>query len=237
MTNQYHLHVTRKGRPNITIKGNKLVNYRETHDLWPWVMLFKHSYFSKAKADTYSNVGNRCRLVCVKFCLNLFGCYYKMFKGLTIWDTLYYYNHHHDYWFSLRLAEDTEALPKLRYIRVGLHTYSSKMSRFEMCSKMFNKLVTIILCMNFCTWIVFPASWCCSGDLRPCSCYLLSVEVAWGWGTCWPRDLFQTRRTSRRRVFISCLYSDTRSFLPSTMHVRFGRGLYTDTLHSTYSSC
>jgi len=97
MTNQYHLHVTRKGRPNITIKGNKLVNYRETHDLWPWVMLFKHSYFSKAKADTYSNVGNRCRLVCVKFCLNLCGCYYKMFKGLTFWDTLYYYNHHHDY--------------------------------------------------------------------------------------------------------------------------------------------
>jgi len=96
---------------------------------------------------------------------------------------------------------------------------------------------------------------CRAGCARPASVvkilqnplvHVPSAEAGWMfWGTCWSRDLFQTRRISRRRVFSSCLYSDTRSFLPSTMHVRLGRGLNTrcavcynvtqTTTHSTLS--
>lgn len=42
----------------------------------------------------------------------------------------------------------------------------------------------------------------------------------------WSPSLHQSCLISSRRVFIRALYSETRNFFPSTIHVLFGRGRY-----------
>ena len=82
-------------------------------------------------------------------------------------------------------------------------------------------------------WSSIPGDLWGSGGLRLCICRESRKLLGESWADSGlgpaPPSWHHSCLISSRRFFISALYSDTRSFLPSTMHVLLGRGRYLET--------